>query len=39
VNVDGPEEFFDWLDRTEAKMKDGDERARRLLGRATDALN
>lgn len=39
VDVDGPEEFFDWLDRTEAKAKGGDVHARRLLGRAADALN
>jgi DNA-binding transcriptional regulator YiaG len=39
VDVDGPEDFFDWLDRTEAKANEGDGHARRLLGRATDALN
>ncbi|MGD9622220.1 MAG: hypothetical protein AB7G47_19530 [Mycolicibacterium sp.] len=39
MDVDGPEEFFNWLDRTEAKAKGGDEHARRMLGRAVDALN
>lgn len=39
MDVDAPEEFFDWLDRTEAKARSGDERSRRLLARATDALN
>ena len=39
VDVDGPEEFFDWLDRTQNKAEGGDERARRQLGRAIDALN
>jgi hypothetical protein len=39
VNVDGPAEFFDWLDRTESKARNGDEPARRLLARAVDALN
>jgi hypothetical protein len=39
VDVDGPEEFFDWLDRTQNKAQGGDERARRQLGRAIDALN
>ncbi len=39
MNVDAPEEFFDWLDRTEAKARSGDEHARRVLARATDALN
>lgn len=38
VDVDAPEEFFDWLDRTEARARSGDEKARRLLARATDAL-
>lgn len=39
MDVDGPAEFFDWLDRTEDKARAGDEHARRLLGRAADALN
>ena len=39
VKVDGPEEFFDWLDRTQNKAEGGDERARRQLARAIDALN
>ncbi len=39
MNVDGPEEFFDWLDRTETRAKGGDEHSRRLLARAADALN
>jgi hypothetical protein len=39
VDVDGPEEFFDWLDRSQNKAEGGDERARRQLGRAVDALN
>ena len=39
MDVDAPEEFFDWLDRTEAKARGGDERSRRLLARAVDALN
>ncbi len=38
VDVDAPEEFFDWLDRTEAKARSGNEPARRLLARAVDAL-
>ena len=38
-DVDGPEEFFDWLDRTQNKAEGGDERARRQLARAIDALN
>lgn len=38
VDVDAPEEFFDWLDRTESKAQSGDEGARRLLARATHAL-
>lgn len=38
MDVDAPEEFFDWLDRTEAQARNGDEHARRLLARATDAL-
>ena len=39
MDVDGPAEFFDWLDRTEDKARNGDEPARRLLARAVDALN
>lgn len=39
MDVDGPEEFFNWLDRIEAKAKAGDEHSRRLLARAADALN
>jgi hypothetical protein len=38
VDVDAPEEFFDWLDRIETKARNGDEHSRRLLARATDAL-
>jgi len=38
VDVDAPEEFFDWLDRAEAEARAGDEAARRRLARATDAL-
>jgi hypothetical protein len=38
VDVDAAEEFFDWLDRIEAKAEGGDEHSRRLLARATDAL-
>lgn len=39
MDVDGPEEFFDWLDRSQNKAEGGDERARRQLARAIDALN
>jgi hypothetical protein len=39
VDIDGPEDFFGWLDRTESQAEGGDEHARRLLGRAVDALN
>ena len=39
VDVDGPEEFFDWLDRSQNKAEGGDEHARRQLARAVDALN
>ena len=39
VNVDAPEDFFDWLDRIEAKARGGDEHARRTLARAADALS
>ncbi len=39
MDVDAPEELFDWLDRTEAKADAGDEHARRTLARATDALS
>lgn len=38
MDVDAPEEFFDWLDRTEALARSGNKHARRLLARATDAL-
>lgn len=38
VNVDAPEEFYDWLDRIEAKARGGDDHARRILARAVDAL-
>lgn len=37
--VDMPEEFFDWLDDHESRARNGDERARRRLARAVDALN
>lgn len=39
MDVDGPEEFFEWLDRVETRARGGDEGARRLLARATDALS
>ena len=39
MDIDGPEEFFGWLDRTESQAEGGDAHARRLLGRAVDALN
>ncbi|MCH9730808.1 MAG: hypothetical protein K0U84_14225 [Actinomycetia bacterium] len=38
MDIDAPEEFFDWLDRAEAHARAGDEAARRRLARATDAL-
>lgn len=37
--VDMPEEFFDWLDRTEDQARSGHERSRLMLARAVDALN
>lgn len=38
VDVDAPEEFFDWLDRVEAKADAGDAASVRVLARVTDAL-
>ena len=38
VDVDAPEEFFDWLDRVEAKADAGDAVSVRVLARVTDAL-
>lgn len=38
VDVDAPEEFFDWLDRVEAKADAGDAASVRMLARVTDAL-
>ena len=38
VDVDAPEEFFDWLDRVEAKADTGDAASVRVLARVTDAL-
>ena len=37
--VDMPEEFFDWLDRTEDQARSGHEQSRLMLARAVDALN
>ena len=38
VDVDAPDEFFDWLDRVEAKADAGDAASVRVLARVTDAL-